>query len=149
MEATIRALDGLLGTVRLRVNVPASVTVDGLAAGSAPGDVRIPGGVHTLEVQAEGYVTEEREVRIAARQVLTLEFELVPLNTYEGINAVPFGVTAGVAGATLVAGVVVGSVGLAEKRRLDADGYPNTRSDLERSTTFARSADVLYGTVVR
>jgi tetratricopeptide (TPR) repeat protein len=77
VEAALRTLNNLLGTLHVRSNVPAEVWVDDRLAGSAPGDVFVPAGEHSVELRATGYISERAEVRLVGRQALALSFQLV------------------------------------------------------------------------
>ncbi len=147
VEATIRALEGLLATVEITVNVPAAaVWVDGLEVGTAPGTLMIPGGVHRVEVRAAGHSPEIQEVQVAARQSVTISFELEELSTYRGLDSAVFWVTTATAAATLAAGAGVGIATLVEQSAVTA--RPSnliTSEDRQRLTDQALVADVLYG----
>ncbi len=76
VEATMRSLAGLLGTIEITTNVEAEVWLGDRRVGDAPGEVLIPGGVHAIELRAEGRFSERREVEVAARQTVRLEVEM-------------------------------------------------------------------------
>lgn len=76
VAATMRQLRMLLGTIVVRSNVDAEVWIGERVVGAAPGEVLVPGGRHSLELRAEGYVSERREVEVAGRQRVEVELEL-------------------------------------------------------------------------
>ncbi len=76
VEATMRALQNLLGVIVVRSNVAAEVWVGGRVVGAAPGEVPIPGGRHRVEVRADGYIPIVREVEVTARSRVEVEVEL-------------------------------------------------------------------------
>lgn len=77
--AKIGELRGLLATVHVASNVPATVFVDGEPRGDVPGDVRIPTGRHTVELRAEGYEPQTEVVTVAGGTERSLGFELQPV----------------------------------------------------------------------
>lgn len=76
VEATMRQLRNLLGTIVVRSNVPAEVWIGDRVVGEAPGEVLVPGGHHAIELRAPGYVPERREVDVAGRQQVEVEVTL-------------------------------------------------------------------------
>ncbi len=76
VEATMRQLRMLLGTIVVRSNVPAEVWIGERVVGQAPGEVLVPGGHHALELRARGRVPERREVDVAGRQRVEVEVTL-------------------------------------------------------------------------
>lgn len=81
VERTMRTLTGLLGTIHVQSNVPSQVWLDDRVVGVAPGDVVVPGGTHVLELRAEGYVPERREVSVAARAQVEIDVLLAEART--------------------------------------------------------------------
>jgi len=68
-----------VGTLRLSVRPPgARVWIDGRAVATAPlsGELFVNPGVHTLQVEREGYTALERSLEIGAGQEQTLELVL-------------------------------------------------------------------------
>jgi len=77
VEATLRALRNLLGTIHVTVNVEhADVWLGDRIVGSAPGDVLVPGGRHAIEVRATGYLPGRVEVEVAAHETRGIEITL-------------------------------------------------------------------------
>ena len=150
VAATIRALEGLLSTLVISTNAPqATVWVDGLEVATVElqGDVRVAGGLHNVEVRAEGYTSVAREVQTPARQRVEVDFQLTLLSTYEGIDPIVFWLTGGAA-------VIAGAVGLGfgistqlsydQLDGLDGAGTRNP-TDLRRLQDSALIADVFFG----
>jgi tetratricopeptide (TPR) repeat protein len=81
VEAALKALGNLLGTVRIASNVEAEVWADDRLIGSAPGDVFIPAGSHALELRAEGYIPARAEVRLLGGQTVELSLALAKAQT--------------------------------------------------------------------
>ena len=109
VEATVRTLRGLLGTITITSSVEAEVWLDDRVVGRAPGDVLVPGGRHVIELRAQGYVPEQREVEVAARSNVTLDVTLRELEENITIHSthierppVPSGVFYGGVALTLV-----------------------------------------------
>ena len=81
VEAQLRALRNLLGTLHVDSNVPGEVWLEDRIVGIAPGDVLVPGGHHAIEVRADGYIAVRREVDVAARRTVTVEVTLEQAQT--------------------------------------------------------------------
>lgn len=161
VEATIRALDGLLTTLVITSNVPnAEVWVDQRQVATlSPDDheVRIPGGVHTVELRLRGYVPEQQQVQVAARATTTVSFTLARLSDeYKGIQPWLFWTSGGLALAAVIGGVVVGVLALTESQSLRArrddvtnpDRFLITDADNQRVRSLALTADILFGGAV-
>jgi tetratricopeptide (TPR) repeat protein len=161
VEATMRALDGLLATLVITSNVPtAEVWVDARQVATLSPErreVRIPGGVHTVELRMRGFVPEQQQVQVAARSRTEVSFTLEQLSEeYRGIDAWVFWSSGGVAIACALGGAVVGVLALTESQSLQAkrDDLTNperfliTEADNERVQTLALTADVLFGGAV-
>ena len=77
VEATLRSLRNLLGTIHFTVNAPeAEVWLGDRIVGVAPGDVLVPGGRHAIELRATGYLPGRREVEVAAHETVTVDVTL-------------------------------------------------------------------------
>jgi tetratricopeptide (TPR) repeat protein len=161
VQATMRALDGLLATLVITSNVPtAEVWVDARQVATLSPErreVRIPGGVHTVELRMRGFVPEQQQVQVAARSRTEISFTLEQLSEeYRGIDAWVFWSSGGVAVACALGGAVVGVLALTESQSLQAkrDDLTNperfliTEADNERVKTLALTADVLFGGAV-
>lgn len=155
VEGAIRVLEGLLGTLEIESNVEAEIWVDDRHVGSAPGSVRIPGGMHVVLLRAQGYQESRQQVQIAARETKELTFTLSELAAeYRGITPAFFWSATGLAAAAALAGGAMGIAALARRGDVDAQlADPVLRHDggaLEAAQsdidTFALVADVLFGT---
>jgi tetratricopeptide (TPR) repeat protein len=147
VEATMRALEGLLATVRVTVNVlEAEVWIDGRRIGTAPGEVRVPSGRHELEVRAEGYVPATTEIQLAARQSTDIALELQAVSTYRGVDSWLFWTSTGIALAAGAAFAILGGVAQVEHDRVEAmNPYRRLDSDLQHIERLSISADILLG----
>jgi hypothetical protein len=82
VEAQLRALRNLLGTIRVTLSpaLPegqrAEVWLADRIVGEAPGDVLVPGGVHAIEIRATGFIPGRRQVQVTARQTAEVSVEL-------------------------------------------------------------------------
>lgn len=156
VEATMRSLRNLLGTIVVRSNVPAQVWIGDRVVGEAPGEVLVPGGRHALELRADGFIPVRREVEVAGRRSVevTLELERAEVNvtnvdnrtvqvTEEG-GAPPAVFYTGV-GLTVAAGIVAAAFGgkaLSERGRTE-DLSPFDREGIARGNERARDAALL------
>jgi len=151
VQATIRALDGLLATLHISSNIKAEVWVDNKMMGEAPGSVLIPGGRHTVELRAVGYEPARKEINIAARESRVDKFELNEIIEYEGISPIYFWTGTALTLGTLVAGTIVGVQALTEdsqgQERKDALGaFGNIKEQEDHVRNLALTADILFGT---
>ncbi|MEM9193231.1 MAG: PEGA domain-containing protein [Myxococcota bacterium] len=99
VQASIRALENLLGAIEIESNVPADVWTDERQVGQAPGTVLLPAGDHVLEVRASGYESESVEVSVRPRD--TLRRSVVLSELFAGISPGFFLATAGAAAVAL------------------------------------------------
>ncbi|MFO0715090.1 MAG: tetratricopeptide repeat protein [Sandaracinus sp.] len=159
VEANVGTLEELLSTVSVSTSAPhASTFVDGRRVGEAPGDVRVPAGLHVLSVRADGYVPAEQELEVPAAGTLALALEPTRLSdTYYGISPLYSLGFAALGLGALGAGIGFGVGALEERRALDASiaADPMAWSDASRTSiqvhadsirSQAMIADVLYGT---
>jgi hypothetical protein len=147
VEATVRTLSNLLASVEIASNVRAEVWIDDNLVGIAPGSVLVPGGRHTLELRAAGHESQKRELRVAAREVQALSFELAAID--EGLKPVWFYSTLGATVATAIVGIGYAAK-LKSERGSFADKGPekalNRRADREHLDDLALRADVFFAT---
>ena len=150
-EASLRALERLLGTIVITTNaVNALVWVGDQEVGAAPGTLRVASGHHVLELRAQGYESVRREIDVAARSSLTLDIPLTRLSDYHGVTPALF-VSTSVA-TVLALGVAIGlgvyalqlsndaaACGMRMGCQIDVEGRRHTVAD------FALAADVTYG----
>jgi tetratricopeptide (TPR) repeat protein len=154
VQATMRTLEGLLATIDVQSNVAAEVWVDDRLVGNAPGNVRVPGGRHTVELRASGYAESRQEIQIASRETQTMSFTLSELaGEYRGLDPLFFfGATALAIGSAL-AGGGVGIAAIVRRgdvdaqlmdpvRRWDGSSLMDARREIE---TYQLTADVLFG----
>lgn len=168
VEAALKTLGNLLGSVSITSNVPAQVWVGerlaGEAPGEAPGEVLLPAGRHTIELRAEGYIPGRQEVSIVGHDTAELTFKLVKAQTTievtETTGVPPYLFWSGVT-ATIAAGVVGGAFALQAQARFDdADALDRfdprraaAKSDIESSEfnadlSFAVAGALGLGTVI-
>ena len=144
VRASLRTLDGLLGTIEVAVDAPgARVWLGDRELGAAPGTFRVPAGTHVIEVRAPDRQPGREEVRVAARTTARVELALLPLaEEYRGLDPAFFAVTLGAGLASAVAGAILGGLALA------AVDVPHgvTTDDRDRAVAFSIPADVLFGT---
>lgn len=120
VEASLRALERLLGTVAITLSglegaetQTAEVWIGDYQVGQAPGEVQVPGGQHTLEIRAPGFETVRREIEVAARRRIEIEVAMSRLSDFRGLPPALFFVSTGVAIAAAAAGFGVGGWALA------------------------------------
>lgn len=144
VQAQLRALARLLGTIVVASNVPATMWVGDREVGMAPGPLRVPAGQHTVELRAVGYEPARQSVTVAAGREEALTFELAELSDYEGVSPTWVWVSAGATLAAAIGGGVAGVIALS--RKSDVDDVP-IRVDEHRDEvrTPALAADILFG----
>lgn len=145
VRASIRALEGLLATIHLSTNVEhAEVWVDDLLIGEAPGDILVPGGRHTIELRAPGYLPGRHEIQVAARGSVEESIPLEPLPDDTRLEPVWCLLSAGLAVAA--AGVGTGFWVDAQLRFDAAMGWNLEGGVQEAIDASALTGDVLFGT---
>lgn len=108
VEASLRALERLLGTVEIAIVGPerAQVWLGEWQVGEAPGTISIPGGQHVIELRADGFEPQRREIEVAARQTVRIEVSLGQLSDFRGITPAVFATTTALSALSL--GVALG-----------------------------------------
>jgi hypothetical protein len=150
VQAVMRTLRSLLGTLVVHSDVAAEVWVDDRRLGTAPGKWLIPKGPHVVELRAAQYEAQQREVQLGPTQVVALRFALRRLSTYRGPPRAYFWGAAAVSSVAAVAGVTFGLMAL----DASADGREraslrlDTSEDAERTRQLALAADVCFGTAL-
>jgi tetratricopeptide (TPR) repeat protein len=151
---SIAELESLLATVRIGVNAPnATVLVDEREVGTAPGVVRIPAGLHVVEVRAPGYVPARAEVQIAAGAEEQISLTLEQLSEeYEGLSPVFFFAIGGVSVAALATGVILGLVAVSDRNDVEARlddpilRWQVEQGEIDSISTMSLTADIFFGT---
>lgn len=150
---SIQTLERLLATVQVEVNIAeAEIWVDGRSVGTAPGTVSIPGGVHIVELRAEGHLPVQREVQLPAGGEETLTFTLERLaERFSGLHPAYFIASAGMTVVSLVVGVGFGVAAFQAHNDVDQrlgderDRWNVTQDDIDRIDHLAVTADVFFG----
>ena len=120
VEASLRALDRLLGTIAVEVvsadpavELPdVELWVDGELEGQAPRSLRVPGGQHLVELRAAGFEAARQEVLVVTRQSSAVRVELRPLSQYRGVSPALFATTAALAAVSAGVGAGFGAQAL-------------------------------------
>ncbi len=153
VEATIRSLRNLLGTLVIKSNVKAEVWLGDRKIGGAPGKILIPGGRHEVELRAEGYLATRKEVVIAGREEVELNYNLIiaqkkiTITKIENRGLDPSYFWGGVTATGLVS---LGGVYFGVRAKLEdsaaRDIYPRLPRDEEQDDikTLANVADILF-----
>ncbi len=147
----IAELEARLATVSIQTNVAsAEVWVDDRHVGTAPGDIRVDGGQHNIELRARGYAPSRRALSIPARTHETIAIELDRVSA--GISPVFF-----IGGAALTAvaagiGIGFGAAALGEQGRIQGllssgsdDRFQVTQAQIDAMEQNALLADVFFG----
>jgi hypothetical protein len=155
----LRARLPLEASLRVSVEPPAAVAVDGEPAGTSPVTVRLNPGTHRIGARHEGYQPLEREVELAPGGRVQLELSLVPLLPPAATTRVPEAavhdtiaplpktqprrwtwVATGVAAASLAAGITFG-VSAHQAQNTLKDGTPRSPDQVQQvyDTAVARS----------
>ena len=91
VRTALRRLRELVGEIFLRVSPEgAAVTIDGTETRRAPimDAIRLPAGMHRIEVQADGFRSSSQEVIVTGRQRTEVRIELTPGPTRSGTRSV-------------------------------------------------------------
>jgi tetratricopeptide (TPR) repeat protein len=151
-EASLRALERLLGTIVITTNATgAHVWIGESDVGTAPGELHVSSGHQVIELRAEGFESVRREIDVVARRTLELDLPMRALSDFHGIDMGVFIGTTATAGAALLAAVGVGvaalvisnDAGACADRVGCAIDVTATRQQIR---DYALVADVLYGT---
>lgn len=119
-QATITALEGLLATIEVQSNVAdAQVWVDDRQVADRAGVVRVPGGVHVVELRARGYAPSRQQVQLAARTTQTLSFRLERLNVRRGVHPAFFATVTAIGVGAGITGVAFGARALVVRAEVD------------------------------
>lgn len=152
-EASLRALERLLGVVSITVDVEhAEVWIGEWQVGEAPGEIRVPSGVHVLELRAEGHETVRRQIEITARARLELTETMPVLNDFRGLDPALFVTSTALAVIAAGVGAVLGGAALSMSQDAMACGtrpgcmLENEAGRRSQISDFALGADVLFGT---
>jgi tetratricopeptide (TPR) repeat protein len=152
-DASLRALDRLLGVVSIRVDVPhAEVWIGQWQVGEAPGEVRVPAGVHQLELRRPGHETARRQIEVSARSRLELALSLPLLaESYAGLEPTAFVAVSIATGVAALAGGVLGGLALSSSADVEACGrQPGCTLDVavrwQEVADLALGADLAFGT---
>ncbi|MBX3251143.1 MAG: hypothetical protein KF901_28460 [Myxococcales bacterium] len=148
VRAKVDMLEGLLGTVRLTVNVRQyEVWLDDRRVGTNVDFILVPGGAHKIEIRADGYVPNQQEVQVAARSERSLSFEMARLaEEFEGLSPALFWTSVGVAVVAAGVGAGFGIKAMSDRSAVD-DRTPAlaTNEEVRRIRRSARNADILFG----
>jgi formylglycine-generating enzyme required for sulfatase activity len=110
-------LDPLPGRLKIVLPVPGEVSVDGRAAGKAPGEFELAAGMHKVRIDTERYLDYEADVRIDGfGKLQSIEPKLTPGWSKVTIETEPAGA------AVRIAGKQRGTTPLSLE--LDAGSYP-------------------------
>ncbi len=148
VTAKIDLLEGLLGTVRVSVNIQGyELWVDDRMIGTDETEILLPGGSHVVEVRAEGYVQAQQQVDVVARDESQLTFEMEELaEEFEGLHPGLFWTGVGVTVVALAGGIAFGAQALSRSNDVDSrDPSIATSAEVDDIKSSARNADILFG----
>jgi tetratricopeptide (TPR) repeat protein len=148
VEAVMRSLRDLLGTLHITGNTCGEVWVDDRKLGLVPVDLLVSAGAHVLEVRAKGYEPARRELRVTARTTQHLNFELDPLPNYRGLHSAYFWTGTALTTAALVTGAAFGIAALSKHAELGDMAKRGVRVDGQPVRDCALSADIAFGTAL-
>lgn len=159
VRARLEVLEGLLGTVEITLTWPqdaptarrptVEVWLGERNVGTAPGELRLPGGNHAIEVRAPGYEPQMQTVALASQQRRSVTFEMRATASGGLTPAVFWGSTIA-SGLALIAGGSLGVYALVRHDELaslaPSQEVLRTQGDLDNLRGVALAADVLFGT---
>ncbi len=147
VEATLGALEGLLGRLEITTNVSAEVWLGNRMVGRTPGPVFIPGGRHMLELRAKGYEAIKVEIQITARESQKHAFVLDPLVDFDGLDPAYFWTGAALSAIALGTGVSFGIQVISKDEQGRGQAPEISKDELSAEIDdLALTADILYGT---
>lgn len=148
----INELEQRLATVTIQTNAErAEVWVDGRQIGTAPGDVVVTGGQHTIELRARGYAPGRHDLQIAARTHDTISIDMDRVSA--GISPVFFISGAALTVVAAAIGAGFGGTALADHDRLQSWinsmdpqlRFQVTQAQIDAVAQNALIADIFYG----
>lgn len=148
VTAKIDLLEGLLGTVRVSVNIRGyELWVDDRMVGTDVTEILVPGGSHVVEIRAEGYVQAQQQVDVAARDESELSFEMEELaEEFEGLHPGLFWTGVGVTVVALAGGIAFGAQALSRSNDVGSrEPSIATSAEVDDIKSSARNADILFG----
>ncbi|HET9929069.1 MAG TPA: tetratricopeptide repeat protein [Polyangiaceae bacterium] len=150
VAAITRTLRSLLATLVVQSSVPSEVWVDDRRMGTTPGHWLVGAGRHIVEVRAELYGSERREVQLKSGSSELLRFELQRLSTYAGPGRGFFWASAGLSAAAVIAGSAFGMMALSAHRdgRDRARASLDTSAEARRARDWSLAADVGFGSAI-
>jgi tetratricopeptide (TPR) repeat protein len=147
VEAVIRGLRGLLGTLRITANVSSEIWIDDRPFGVLSREVLVPAGSHVIELRARAHEPARREIRVVPRAAQSLHFELQPLPQYSGVRPAYFWTGVGLTGTALVTGAALNLRALGEKKDAEALALMKlaTVEDERKYQNLALASYLAYG----
>jgi len=153
VRGIVRTLESLVGVLHVRVqpaSVHAEVWIDDRQIGTAPGDVSMPAGLHSLELRAPGYSPERRSVQLPAGGEREIEIAMRGTEGFQGLPPEAFWITAGSGAAVLATACVFGIISLVASGQLQSrladpvERWSVTQGDIDNVGVFSITADVLF-----
>lgn len=148
--AITKTLRSLLATLVVQSSVPSEVWVDDRRMGKTPGHWLVATGRHTVEVRADLYGAERREVQLKSGSSVVLRFEPQRLSTYRGPSPGFFWASAGLTAAAAVTGAAFGMMALSAHREgvTRAQASLDTSSQEQRARDWALAADIGFASSI-
>jgi tetratricopeptide (TPR) repeat protein len=148
VEAVIRGLRGLLGTLRITANVDSEIWIDDRPFGTLSRELLVPAGPHVIELRARAHESARREVRVVPRASQSLHFDLQPLPAYHGVHRAYFWAGVGVTSAALLTGGALALRALSVEKDAEALNRRElaTVEDERKYKNLALASDLAFGT---
>jgi hypothetical protein len=155
--ATVGALEGLLGTLEIESNVVnAQVWIDDRQVSEQVRTIRIPGGVHVVELRARGFAPSRQQLSLPARTQRSLQFRLERLNVRRGLSPAFFGAVTGLTVVSAITTSVLGAQVLSIRAEVDRlSRSPRVEDQLmvgqdqrDQIRTFAVATDIMLSVTV-
>ena len=149
VEQLITEMKALLADVAVAVDPPgANISVDGRSMGQAPlaGPLKIAAGGHTIEVTADGYKPQKKEIQVTAGvpMALTIRLEMIPKTGKVHITASQPMATVTIDGKTLgFAPLDVELMGGGHQLEVAKEKYLPARQELVIAAGQARDVNVV------
>lgn len=148
VRAKLELLEGLLGTVRLSVDVQDyEVWVSDRLIGRTLDEVLLPSGRHPIEIRKDGYVANQQEALVIARRDVDLSFEMTRLaDEFEGISPGYFVTSTVVTVLSLAGGATLGVMALGRRNDIQSRSPALAQpEETEEIRSLALGADILFG----
>lgn len=150
VRTVLDALERLLGTVRIVSPLSTlELWIDDHEVAASSDAIRLPAGVHSIEIRAPDHFPARREARVVSGEETVLRIELEAIDAFRGLPSEVFWSSVAVTVATVGAAIGVGIESLADTRTLELrlaseDRWSVTPGEVSSVQNLSLAADVMF-----